>query len=735
MSVSFSPASVVSRVRVPLSAMLVATAVLSAAPTVLAGAPAQDGADAAVAQKDLSAVSKSIGDFIHYVLIGKADLAQAAVESALGASVSDADLAEAVDGGDMGERLAKALSRSRAMEGVSDLATRLENRVEAGRKALARDPKRISDAISMLGKSMRQQRLGEERLLAAGEYAVPQLLKMLVDAKDPSAELTATKNLIALRRHAVAPLGMALNALDPASQRKVVGVLAEIAWPTALPYIVDLGSRASSTAEVKAACEAAFVQLGGTSRDVSAQYTQLARNYFDRESSLVPYAADAVNNIWSHDDASGFGMLTANEVATGVYCDEMAKILARRALAIDAGNTSALAIYVAADLRQENTLGSDAKSDRYSPQFFATASGASICSEVLSLAIDSKDVSLIRDAIAVLSQTASGNALVSTGGRIPMVDALRYGERRVRLDAALALAYSNPTQSFAADFRVVPVLAAAVADEGKARAAVLGGSASDRQSIANDLGAAGVSALAQGSSFADIETDVVKSQGIDMVVLCGSVEEMTASLARVRTNGITAASPVLAVVSASDEPALRKAFDGDGGFAVWTAGASSDSLRSAAGAAMTAMSGTAMEADELAQYAMDAAAALKHIALRGSKVFAIADAEPALLNALATKTGDLRLAVAEVLAFSGSTAAQRALVDAALSSGGDEQIALCDYAAQAARSTGGKADQRQLAALRDLIAASEGDLADAAGRLHGSLDAGSAEAVKLITGK
>ena len=52
----------------------------------------------------------------------------------------------------------------------------------------------------------------------------------------------------------------ALNALDPASQRKVVGVLAEIAWPTALPYIVDLGSRASSTAEVKAACEAAFVQ-------------------------------------------------------------------------------------------------------------------------------------------------------------------------------------------------------------------------------------------------------------------------------------------------------------------------------------------------------------------------------------------------------------------------------------------------------------------------------------------
>jgi hypothetical protein len=734
MSVSFSPASVASRVRVPLSAMLVATAVLSVAPTVLAQDGSDGGSGASASQKDLSGVTKGIGDFVHYVLIGKADLAQASAEAVLGMSMSDADLAEAIDGADMGERLAKALSRSRSMEGVSDLATRIEDRVEKGRKSLARDPKRIAESISMLGKSLRQQRLGEERLLASGEYAVPQLLKVLVDAKDPSSELAATKNLIALRRHAVTPLGLALNSLDPVSQRKVVGVLAEIAWPTALPYVVDLASRPSTKPEVKAACEAAFAQLGGTSRDVSAQYTQLARNYFDRESSLVPYANDPVNNIWSHDDASGFGMLTSNEVATGVYCDEMAKLLARRALAVDAGNTAALAIYIASDLRQENTLGSDAKAGRYSPQFFATASGASVCSEVLALAIDSKDVSLVRDAIGVLAQTASGNALVSTGGRVPMIDALRYGERRVRLDAALALAYSNPTQSFAADFRVVPILAAAVSDEGKARAAVIGGSATERQGIANELAAAGIASLALGANYGEIETDVVKSQGIDMVVLCGSVEEMSASLGRVRSSGVTAASPVLAVVAAAEESMLRKAFDGDTGFAVWTAGSSADSLRSAANSAMASMSGTAMDAEEMNGYAMEAAAALRHIALRGSKIFSIADAEPALLNALSTKTGALRLEVADVLAHSNSAQAQRALVDAALSSTGEEQIALLDAAAMAARATGSKADQRQLAALRELIASSEGATADAAGRLHGSLDAGSAEAVKLITG-
>jgi hypothetical protein len=182
MSVSFSPASVASRVRVPLSAMLVATAVLSVAPTVLAQDGSDGGSGASASQKDLSGVTKGIGDFVHYVLIGKVDLAQASAEAVLGMSMSDADLAEAIDGADMGERLAKALSRSRSMEGVSDLATRIEDRVEKGRKSLARDPKRIAESISMLGKSLRQQRLGEERLLASGEYAVPQLLKVLVDA-------------------------------------------------------------------------------------------------------------------------------------------------------------------------------------------------------------------------------------------------------------------------------------------------------------------------------------------------------------------------------------------------------------------------------------------------------------------------------------------------------------------------------------------------------------------------
>ena len=725
--------SFLSRVRLPLSATLVATAVLAAAPTTLAGAPVQDGAGAS--EKDLTGVAKSIGDFVHYVLIGKADLAQAAGDAALSATSSDADLAEAVDGNDMAERLARAVSRSRSMEGVSEIAARLESRVEAGRRALARDGDRIAEAIGMLTKTLREQRLGEERLAAAGEYAVPQLLKTIVDTKDPAVELAATKALIGLKRLAVAPLGLSLGALDPASQRKVVGVLAEIGWPTALPYIVDLGARPSTTVEVKAACDAAFTQLGGTTRDVTAQYTALARKYFDRESSLVPYPDDSVNSVWSHQDGGGFGSLVSSEVSTGVYCDVMAMALARRALAADAGNTSALAIYVASDLRRENTLGGDAQPGRYSPQFFATASGASTCSEVLGMAIDARDTALVRDAIAVLSQTASGMDLVSGGGRAPMLEAMGYSDRRVRLDAALVLAGSNPTQSFAGDFRVVPTLASAISDSGGGRAAILGGADSDRRVAADMLGSIGFSAIASGGRFEEIENDVARAEGVDLVVALAGMSELNDVIARVRASGLTSAAPVVVVSPDADEQQIRRAMSGDASVAVWTSSGSKEAFGNAARAVALRTSGASLDEAESAEYAAAAATALRGIAFGGSKVFSIADAEPALLRALETKQGGLRLMVAEVLALIGSPQAQRALIDSALSSSGEEQVALCDFAAYAARVSGAKADDRQLSALRELIRSAEGANADAAGRLYGSLDAGTSEAVKLITGE
>ena len=76
--------------------------------------------------------------------------------------------------------------------------------------------------------------------------------------------------------------------------------------------------------------------------------------------------------------------------------------------------------------------------------------------------------------------------------------------------------------------------------------------------------------------------------------------------------------------------------------------------------------------------------------------------------------------------------------DAALSASGSEQVALLDASANSARRFGNRVESRQVDALRRLIGQNSGAsgdqaVADAAGRLYGSLNLPADEAVRLIT--
>ena len=128
---------------------------------------------------------------------------------------------------------------------------------------MTRNPARIAESIGMLRGTLRERMIAEERLAAAGEYAVPQLLKVLVDSKDSALELEATKRLVELKRQAVLPLSMSLANLDSTSQRKVVAILGEIGWPTAIPFILEVGASPNEPETLRAACDAAFAQLNG----------------------------------------------------------------------------------------------------------------------------------------------------------------------------------------------------------------------------------------------------------------------------------------------------------------------------------------------------------------------------------------------------------------------------------------------------------------------------------------
>ena len=697
----------------------------------LASSPAlQDGKDADQ--------TRLVGDFLHYVLIAKPDLAEAAGRKLFDSGITDAQLAELVSENDLDDKVDRSLSRGRGMAGVGPMVTEFEKRLEEGRLDLARNQDRIKEAIGMLDGSLRAQMMGKRRLIQAGEYAVPQLLDVLVAAKSAEVELRVTEVIEEIKRQAVLPLCAALPELSATVQTKVCRMLAKIGWPTAIPYLLEVATSRQSTPEVKDAAMTAFRRLGGTSTDVSAAFTALGRKFFSQEQSLIAYPADPANMVWSYGPHSG---LVQTPVPTSIFCQVMAMRNARTALAADPTNRMALAVFVAADLRRENQIlageidpfAADAK---YTPQFFATAAGSSISRDVLAMAIDANDTALVRDAISALGMTVERGRMVGAGGRQPLLECLRYPDRRVQYDSALVLGAAMPEKAFAGDNQVVPLLANAIRSDNDSYAVVVASTDEDRNSLSSMLGKAGFVVVASGPGFYDLEAEINRSNGIDLVVVQASAADAVTAVGQIRNFVGTGATPVLLMSSGADKITMDREFASDRATGAFINGGTEAQFQSAVNSLMDVASGGRLTEVDSMTYTRNALQTLANIALHGKGPYDITAAEPSLLAAMSSISGGMRLLVAEVVSLINSDTSQQALIDAALAASGNEQVSLLDFAASGARSFGNKSAARQVDALRRLIASSTGDgkssTADAAGRLYGALNLSTDEAVRLI---
>jgi len=135
-------------------------------------------------------------DFIHYTLIAKPDLAAAKAEELLSSGLSDAELAQLLDDDRaLVERFNRATLWGQRVAELQDLASELDRRVEKGRLDMARDAERIQEAIEMLKGNQRAKMLARQRLIAAGEYAVPKLLKVITDRQDERLKIAVGNHL------------------------------------------------------------------------------------------------------------------------------------------------------------------------------------------------------------------------------------------------------------------------------------------------------------------------------------------------------------------------------------------------------------------------------------------------------------------------------------------------------------------------------------------------------------
>jgi hypothetical protein len=686
---------------------------------------------------------RDLENFIHFVVIGRGDLAAASGTALLDSGITPAELAELVDGSDLTRRFEEALSGGRRLAGIEPIVARFNLMMQQGRFDLAVRPDRIEDSVRLLGTTVRGRMMARERLQNAGEYAVRALLEVMATSDDPRLRNEAAKVIVEnIGAGAVLPLCVAMPHLEVALQERVCGLLAEIGAPAAtpaLPFLAEMAESPESASTTRRAAEEAAAAIGGRAANAAAQFTALALRYFRGDEALVTLppiqSLEMVEEIsyWTSDPFSG---LEPKPVAKQIWFDVMAMRMARRALELEPDDRMALAAYVAADLRRDWRVREDSLEDpifggaRYTPQFFATAAGPSTCQEVLSLAVDVADTPLIRAAIAALAKT-SGAAALTSGGRQPLLECLNYPSRRVRLEAALVLANADPRSAFPGHRSVVPLLASAVRTDG-AFAAVIATDPEDRRQAAGMLGEIGFTVVGTGGSYEEVEPAVFGSVGVDLILVRGSAASIDAAVRRARGTSLSWATPIVTVATVLEADRVRDRLRDDAAAMVAVAGPEMASLSGAIVEFMRRTLGSQMDAGEALGYAVDSLEALKSLAVGGSTVLPVADAERTLVEALRRESGSLKAMVAEVLALVDSSSAQQALIDEALAASGSDQVALLDIAAGSARRFGNRSEPRQIATLQALIGTASGAVADAAGRLYGSLDLTAEEAVRLI---
>ncbi len=694
-------------------------------------------------------------DFIHYVLIDRADLAKAYGESLLkrvaapigsapeGQGMKLADFVKLIeDSGELArfEQTAGVAVKSPEAEAV---AARLIRTYSQGKLEQARDPGQIARNISLLTKDQRARMLARERLAFAGEYAMPQLLPALTRKGEQTLAAEVRQLMIDMGRHATMPLLTALPGLDPAAQETVVNVLGEIPYRVSLPFLMELASTTKTDA-VRSACEKAIGKITGApmaAASISDAFVNLAEAYYAEDESLTNFRTETVQLLWNFDPSIG---LLATPVDTAVFHEAKAMRLCERAIKLDGGNSRAVALWLTANFSRELDTPAGYENpayakDRRDATYYAVAAGAGPSQNVLGRAIDSRRTALARKAIAAIQKTA-GAALMAdrAAGRNALLESLRYPNRRVQYEAALALAIAQPVNTFDGSERVVPLLGSCIRDAAAKYAVAIASTKEIEASLGNVLRGLGYTVLPGGATLSAAEAAIAEAPGLDIIVADLSNLPSAATgnlLAEVRGNSRLAAVPVLALLDAKGIDDLSAKYGRDEATRLLRSGTEPAQQAESVKQLVDRATGGEISAEDAAGYQTAALAALRDLAVAGNPIFNVADASGALVTSLAQAKGPNRMAIAEVMSRVGDKRLQTALMDAALAAQGEEMIELLGKVTQSAKRFGNLLDARQVKRLVD--GATTGTDAEATARaaLMGALSLPNDSITRLIVGK
>lgn len=710
--------------------------------SLLAGVPvsAASAAEVSFAQpaSEMEAEMELLRDFIHFVKIARYDIAGDVGRRLLDSGMEAEAFVDLIDQARELERFEEAVAAAMRVPVLEPVAAELDGLYRAGKLARVRNADEIARNIELLSGGLRSRQIGQERLIAAGEYALPQLLDAYLQNRDPNLRAQVQRVLVDLGRQSIMPLATALPGLDPARQEAVVDVLGLIPYRTSLPFIVDL-YKTSEVEPVRQACARAVARLGGNpTADVAGMYALLADSYYSEPGELTSFAGEEVQLLWSFDPGLG---LVMTPIDTSVFHEAMAMRMAEKTLEMNPSDRETLALWVASNYSRELDGPEDYEnpaypSDRRGAAYFGVAVGPDIDQLVLRRAVDARDTPLARLAIDALAQTAGPRSLwgVPVNDRYPLLEALTYPNRRVQYEAAIALGKASPAESFRSSERVIPLLASAVRDASALTAVVLTGR--DREayeayrSVLESMGFAVLPPAENG--VGDIEAAIADAPAVDLIVTKLDFDQTLLEIETVRSAPKTGVTPVLALMGPDDELAMQRQYLRDQTVAVRRSAISNAEIEESAMALLEDASGGLIGEEEAAEYASRSLAVLRDLAVSNNRVLSVAEGANILMDVLVDAQELVMLDVAEILSHVDSPNAQTAIFEKALAAEGFEQIEMLGIVASSGKRFGNKLDARLTRRLIELAQSGDEALATQAVATMGALELENESLVPLI---
>lgn len=715
-----------------IARVALAAGMVSILPTVaLAQAPA--------AAQQTDAVASAARDFWHFAKIGRYDVAVLRGKAVLDAGATPLDVLKAFEqvASSRKDDLSQTMLRLSQVPELKETVDALQEVLIEGRYARRSEASYITQNIDRLIVNEVGYNNGLANLRNSGELAVPIMLDYLRSPSKAATHGAIRRALRDLGKDVLNPLVAATATADQVLLADIVKVLGEIGYADAAPYLLDVAARTNSANLREIALTSASRVGASAGASVAAAHLDLAEKYYYSRSAIVADPRNPVAFIWSWDESTG---LTKEDVPHSVFAEIMAMRAAKAALASAGGDATvadaALSLWLAADYKREVELAGATDPTRPASMpaahYYGVTSGPKYLASALARALQDHDVPVAFQILQSMQQIV-GRTNVNIGGEAAsLITALRYPDRRVRFEAALALASARPTSAFDASDAVVPTLGEALSQTGQPQV-IIASADSDLVNGTTPLLTASEVAVAGVPAAADLIATAEGLPAVDVLVIdarndvADAERKLTAAGASLRLRG--AKKLVLTLTKQSSFESIARNDPNLSTVVIADASQLADAVKAALD-----KSG-AIDADAAQAYALRAAAVLRDLAVTGSTVLPLSPIKSTLVDGLSDPRRDVSVAVANVLADFDDAIAQQALLARGLNSEVDAslRITLLNALAANVRSYGSRLSESEVASLdQTVLSEADLDIRSAAAEVRGALNLPADQGKRLI---